>query len=118
MNLNLEAFIRDAQAIAAERGIRWSIDLGSDGVAPKGQGWNLTQMVHASPPPTDWLNDFGTDRVTVGGLNANPVAGPVRTYSKRPLPGPWQDLIKACAIDQLLVRRNTCPHVAGNVCRP
>jgi len=118
MNLNLEAFIRDAQAIAAELGIRWNIGLGSDGVAPKGQGWNLTQMVQASPPPTDWLNDFGTDRVTVEVLNANPVAGPVRTYSKKPLPERWQDLIKACAIDQLLVRRNTCSHVVGNICRP
>ena len=75
-------------------------------------------MVNASPPPTDWLNDFGTDRVTVEILNANPVAGPVRTYTKKPLSKPWQDLIKACAIDQLLVRRNTCPHVVGNVCRP
>ncbi len=34
--LNLEAFIRDAQAIAEERGVRWNIELGSDGVAPKG----------------------------------------------------------------------------------
>jgi hypothetical protein len=118
MNLNLEAFIRDAKAIAAERGIRWKIELGSDGVAPKGQGWNLTKMVHASPPPTDWLNDFGTERVTVDVLNSNPVAGPVRTYTKKPLPEPWQDLMKACAIDQLLVRRNTCPHVVANVCRP
>lgn len=118
MNSNLEAFIRDAQAIAADRGVNWNIELGPDGVAPKGQGWNLTQMVKASPPPTDWLNDFGTDRVTVGVLNANPVAGPVRAYTKKPLPGPWQDLIKAIAIDQLLVRRNTCSHVVGNVCRP
>jgi len=118
MNLNLEAFIRDAKAIAEERGIRWNIELGSDGVAPKGQGWNLTQIVHASPPPTDWLNDFGTDRVTVGVLNANPVPGPVRTYSKKPLPEPRQDLMKACAMDQLLVRRNTCSQVVGNVCRP
>ena len=90
MNLNLEAFIRDAQAIAAELGIRWNIGLGSDGVAPKGQGWDLTQMVKASPPPTDWLNDFGTDRVTVEVLNANPAAGPVRTYSKKPLCPPGQ----------------------------
>lgn len=118
MNSNLEAFIRDAQAIATDRGIRWNLELGTDGVAPKGHGWNLTQMVKASPPPTDWLNDFGTDRVTVGVLNATPVAGPVRRNTKKPLPGPWQDLIKAVAIDQLLVRRNTCSHVVGNVCRP
>jgi hypothetical protein len=118
MNSNLEAYIRDAQAMAANRGVNWDIDLGPDGVAPKGQGWNLTLIVKASPPPTDWLNDFGTDRVAVDILNSSPVAGPVRTYTKKPLSKPWQDLIKASAIDQLLVRRNTCSHVVGNVCRP
>jgi len=34
------------------------------------------------------------------------------------LPKHWQDLIKAVAIDQLLVRRNTCAHVVCNVARP
>ena len=38
MNSNLETFIRDAKAIAAERGVNWDIELGPDGVAPKGQG--------------------------------------------------------------------------------
>ena len=81
MNLNLEAYIRDAKAIAEQRGVAWDVQLGPDGVAPKGMGWNLTQMVKASPPPTDWLNDFGTDRNTAEILTAEPPTGPVRNYS-------------------------------------
>ena len=118
MNLFLEAFIRDARAIADHRGVDWHVKLGPDGVAPKGRGWNLTEMVHAAPPPTDWLNYFGTDRRTVEVLNSFPPPGPQRTYTKSPLSIHWQDLIKACAIDQLLVRRNTCAHVVCNVVRP
>lgn len=118
MNLYLEAFIRDARAIADQRGVNWYVLLGPDGVARRGQGWNLTQMVHASAPPTNWLNDFGTDRRTIEVLNSFPPPGPLRTYSKKRLSDHWQDLIKACAIDQLLVRRNTPAHVACQVVRP
>lgn len=118
MNLNLEAFIRDAKAIAEQRDVVWDVQLGPDGVAPKGMGWNLTLMAKASPPPTDWLNDFGTDRNTVEILTAEPPTGPVRTYSKKPLSRGWQDLIKAVVIDQLFVRKNTCSHVVCNVARP
>lgn len=118
MNSSLEAFIREARNIAESRGIPWELELDADGIVIAGQAWNLTQMVGASRPPTTWLNDLGTDRKTVDLLNSFPPPGPQRTYSKRPLSQHWQDLIKACAIDQLLVRRNTCPHVTCNVIRP
>jgi hypothetical protein len=118
MNSYLETFIRDAKAIAEQRGVIWDVQLGANGVAVPGYGWNLTQMVGASPPPIIWLNDFGTDRKTVDLLNSSPPAGPLRTYQKKPLSPNWQDTLKACAVDQLLVRRNTCPHVACNVVRP
>jgi len=118
MNSSLEAFIREARSIAESRGIPWNLELDAEGIVIGGQTWNLTQMVGASPPPTTWLNDLGTDRRTIAVLNSSPPPGPQRTYSKKPLSRHWQDLIKACAIDQLLVRRNTCPHVSCNVVRP
>lgn len=118
MNSYLETFIRDAKSIAEQRGMNWDVQLGPDGVAIPGEGWNLTQLVGDSPPPIIWLNDFGTDRKTVELLNSSPPVGPLRTYSKKPLSRSWQDLLKACAIDQLLLRRNTCPHVVCNVVRP
>jgi hypothetical protein len=118
MNSSLEAFVRDARAIADQRGVVWDIELGPDGIAAKGRGWNLTQMANASPPPTDWLNDFGTDARTVEILNASPPPGPLRQYKKAALSKDWQDLIKAAVIDQLLVRRNTCAPVTCNVARP
>jgi hypothetical protein len=118
MNSYLESFVRDAKTIAEQHGVNWDVQLGPDGLAIPGQGWNLTRLVDDSPPPVIWLNDFGTDRNTVDLLNSSPSEGPLRTFHKKPLSRDWQDLLKACAIDQLLVRRNTCPHVVGNVVRP
>lgn len=118
MNSYFERFIRDAKAIAEQRGVTWDVQLHPDGVAIPGEGWNLTELVGDSPPPLIWLNDFGTDRKTVDLLNSSPPLGPSRTYSKKPLSRNWQDFLKACAIDQLFVRRNTCPHVVCNVVRP
>jgi hypothetical protein len=76
MNSYLEAFIRDAKAIAEQRGVNWEVQLGPDGVAIPGRGWNLTQTVGASPPPVIWLNDFGTDRNTIDLLKSSPPVGP------------------------------------------
>jgi len=118
MNPFLESFIRDARAIADQRGVEWEVPLDADGIAPKGKGWNLTQMAQASPPPVFWINDFGTDQRAVSILNSNPPPGPVRTYAKKPLSRDWQDLIKAIAIDQIFIRMNTCSHVSANVVRP
>jgi len=118
MNSYLDTYIRDARAIAEQRDIEWDLQLDAEGVAVPGRGWNLTEMAGDSPPPTIWMNDFGTDRKTVDHLNSSPGTGPLRTYRKMLLSCDWQDFLKACAIDQLFVRRNTCHHVVGNVVRP
>jgi hypothetical protein len=118
MNSYIDTYIRDARTIAEQRGLEWDVQLDAEGVALPGAGWNLTKMVGDSPPPTIWLNDFGTDRKTVEHLNSSPAPGPLRTYRKMPLSREWQNLLKACAVDQLFVRRNTCPHVVGSVTRP
>jgi hypothetical protein len=118
MNSHLEAFIREARNIAESRGIPWDLELDAKGIVIRDQAWNLTQIVGASPPPTTWLNDLGTDRRTVEVLNCSPPSGPQRKYSKTPLSSHWQELIKACVIDQSLVRRNTCDHVESKVARP
>ena len=85
MNPYFESFIRNARAIADDRGVEWEVPFGPDGVAPKGKGWNLTRMAQASPPPIVWINDFGTDQGTVSALNSDPPPGPMRTYAKKPL---------------------------------
>lgn len=84
MNSHVEAFVEEAKRIAERHGLNWELELGLDGIAPSGRGWNLTAASGASPPPLHWLNDFGTDARAVEVLNRFPPPGPVRTYVKEP----------------------------------
>ena len=118
MHSNLERFIEDAKKIATTNGVPWTFPLTSDGVAAKRAGWNLTLIAKASPPPTIWLNDLGTDTATLRVLNSGSIPGPVREYSKRTLSPACQDFIKSCVIDQLLVRKNTPGTACESVARP
>lgn len=118
MNLSLERYIADAKNVAAAHGVQWSIPLNAEGIAIKRSGWDLTLIAKASTPPTVWLNDLGTDRVTVDLLNSRTIPGPVREYTKCALSVCWQDLIKACIVDQILVLKNAPVSALGNVVRP
>jgi hypothetical protein len=118
MNLNHEAYVREAKSIASHRQISWELGLNADGMASGGRGWNLNSMAGVPPPPTFWMNDLGTDRRTVEVLNSAPPPGPIRTYKKVRVSVNWEDLLKPALADQLLVRRNTCGHVSGSVIRP
>jgi hypothetical protein len=118
MNVAFRQFIDENRAIAMTKAVSWDLPVDDQGVALQGWAWNLTQMVSASPPPTDWLRDLGTDKTTVETLNRMERRGPERTYTKQPLSTEWQDLIKASVIDQLLLRRNTTRHALNNVIRP
>jgi hypothetical protein len=118
MNLNLDKYIADARKIALAHGVQWSIPLNACGVAVEKSAWNLTLIAKASPPPAIWLNDLGTDKVTVEFLNSETTPGPVRQYKKCALSTGWQDLIKASVIDHILVRKNAPASALGNVAKP
>jgi len=118
MNLNLEKYIADAKKIAVAHGVQWSIPLNAHGMVIEKSAWNLTLIAKASPPPTIWLNDLGTDRVTVELLNSETIPGPVRHYTKRALSAAWQDLIKASIIDHILVRKNMPRSALESIARP
>lgn len=118
MNLSLERYIVDARKVAVAHGMQWSIPLNENGIAIKGSGWDLTLIAKASTPPTIWLNDLGTDRLTVDLLNSGVIRGPVCKQKKCALPIAWQGLIKASIIDQVLVHKNAPSSALANVARP
>jgi len=117
VNSYFQTFISDNQEIALSRKIAWDLPVNSGGFVVKGAAWNLTRMSLASPPPTHWLNDLGTDARTVKVLNSLPPKGPQREYCKKPLSTAWQDLIKACVIDRIFARQHTAQHVVEAIAR-
>ena len=112
-----ESFVEHGRRIAATKGINWEIRLDRVGLALPNEGWNLTRMSGASPPPTTWLRYFGTDRPTLNVFNADRAQRGEPAVFRHPLSQAWQDLIKAAVVDQLLVRRNTPRSAKDNVVR-
>jgi hypothetical protein len=117
MNPHFATFIDLGKRLAAERNLLWAIDTDASGKAPKGQGWNLTELV-GNIFPKHYLSNFGTDLPTLEALQKQHAENMAIVPVPTPLAETWQDLIKATAVEQLFVRRNSAQHVAGNVIRP
>lgn len=110
-NQNFANFICQSQRIATEAGFDWTIRLDTRGVALPGQAWDLRAMASDGRPSPIVLRTFshGADvlakLVARGACPNTSITGPVSQH--------WQDLIKANAIEHILVRRKGINYVAA-----
>ncbi len=117
MNEYFTAYVNSARRLADGRGLSWATQLESGGTVRRASVWDLSALV-GGPPPRALLADLGDDAKCLECLNAASDSSCHARRVKAPLPLGWRDLVKATAIDQVLVRRNQ-PHSAiGNVVRP
>ncbi len=115
MNDYFTAYLESARRLAAGKGLSWVVALETDGTVRKADVWDLSALVGA-PPPRSLLADLGEDAKCLEYLNAAADSSSRRT--RGPLPRAWQELVKAAAIDQVLVRMNHPHSAACNVVRP
>jgi hypothetical protein len=116
MNDYFAAFIRSARKLGESRGLQWNLRLEKDGRIRSDQVWDLSALVCAAPPRA-LFSDLGEDERCLAHLrSAEDSLSPTR--AKAPLSKGWQDLLKAVAIDQILVRRNRPLSAANGVLRP
>lgn len=113
-----QAYAASSQALAKERGLRWDLTVLPDGAIDKGQVWDLTALAGAVPPPRHLLSSLGFDKKTLPVLNERLTAMGKRPVARVALAPGWQDLVKAAAIQQIVVSRNTPLHVSLQVVRP
>lgn len=106
MNPHYLAFIDHGKALARQADLLWEIPTDSTGTAIDSIGWNLTQIAGYAPPPIHYLRDFRTDSKTLQTLNHQRVEQELSPLSRSVLRSPWQDLIKAAALHDALVKRN------------
>lgn len=118
MNDAFAAYVTSARALASDRNIPWDLPVNRDGSIDKQAAWDLTAMAGAVPPPTTRLSDLGGDRNTIEALNQRLAEIGRPAVAKTALSRGWQDLIKAAAVQQILVSRNTPAHVNNQVIRP
>lgn len=120
MGIFLDEFVKEARAVALARGVNWEIELDADGLALPGQQWDLNQMSGECPPPHYRLRDFTADMRTVEVIKemALPAAETLTGAVFGRLSPAWIEFIKAVAIIQLFVVRNTPAHILFNIVRP
>jgi hypothetical protein len=117
MNEYLKTYLESARRLADGRGLSWATALEEDGTVRTADVWDLSALVGA-PPPRALLADLGDDTKCLACLNAAADSSGHPRRAKAPLPLGWRNLVKAAAVDQVLVRRNN-PHSAiNNVVRP
>ncbi|MGO4159011.1 hypothetical protein [Cupriavidus sp. YAF13] len=113
MSTGYLAYVALGQTLAAQRGLVWTLPLESDGRVCKGHGWNLSALAGEVMAPAYYLNHLGREAKALKALAAQSTA-----LVPGPLSAAWQDLIKAATLEQLLVKRNTTGHIAGQIVRP
>jgi len=118
MNERFPAYIAEAKRLANERGILWSFPISDDGSISKEKAWDLTALCGSTPPPTHRLADLGYDRKTLPVLNGFLEKRGRQQVTQIALSNGWQDLVKATALHQVLVRRNSPGHVYLQIIRP
>lgn len=111
MTEEFRTFVRSARRIAEERGLSWNPPLEDDGRVVRGHAWDLSAAV-GDPPPRALLSHLGTD------ATCTPHLSPPGEQGSCALSPAWQDLVKAVAVDQVLVRRNRPISSICNVIRP
>jgi hypothetical protein len=110
-NPNFAAFIEQSKRIAAESDLNWDILLTAAGGAVNGAEWDLREMADDGRPKSMVLRNFSTCdvayRVMVGrGIISE--ASPTGPVSQG-----WQDIIKAYAIEHVLVRKKGVGYVSA-----
>jgi hypothetical protein len=111
-NQNFKAFIEQHRRIATEAGFDWHIRLDKDGVALRGQAWDLRAMANDGRPSPIVLRTFSHVDAALKKLAARGTES-AKATSGLSVSSDWQDLIKAHAIEHILIRKKGVNHVAA-----
>lgn len=104
-NVNFDSFIQSMQDLAEELNINWEIALDSNGVALKGQAWNLREIANDGNPKAASLRNFGRSTQALEAISVQSEK-PVELFVG-PVSEEWQDLVKAVILEYLIVRKKS-----------
>jgi hypothetical protein len=110
-----DTYISTGKELANAKNLDWDFPVDAYGCSKT--GWNLTQLIGDTPPPTHYLRDFGPDSGVVNILD-NEFANAGKQWVWQPIDKNWQELIKASTCEYLLLKRKKCQSVKEMVIRP
>lgn len=109
------SYIGQAKSIAEKMGLEWKTPVDELGVMQT--KWDLDALVKA-PSKSNHLRKLGHDSKTLQSLNERLLFNAESVVQRAALSEGWQELIKAAAINYLLVKRIKPASVVGQIIRP
>ncbi|MEN5168726.1 hypothetical protein ABE444_04085 [Brevundimonas pondensis] len=111
MTIELDAFVRRGQQLAAAHGLAWDLPWDpTDGGVPRGQRWDLAAIAKDSSGRASWLSSFAA---------MGSAAEALQTLTGATMPAVmgagWIELYKAIALHDLLVKNNRPQNFESNI---
>lgn len=105
-----ERYVAKAKGLAESIQLSWEIELDAEGVAISGCAWDLRKLLKDGDPTTAKLRTFSTSTKAQAELRARGLTSTNQEIILRPITNSWQDLIKALALNHLLVAGLSIQH--------
>lgn len=109
------SFVSNAEALAAEHELPWSLPVDHLGQVARVARWNLSELRGVTGTPTYWLSRLDFYKPAIEPLNRYLTERGRPPVEPGPMPAAWIEFYKAVLIDALLVRKNKPGSVLTNV---
>jgi hypothetical protein len=110
-NPRFKAYVDQNRSIAADAGFDWNIPLDQSGVALSGTAWDLRSMAKDGRPTPVVLRTFSHVQRALDILHTK--SSKPYAASVGPVSLDWQDLIKAHAIEHVLIRKKGINYISA-----
>ncbi|MFM0218016.1 hypothetical protein [Paraburkholderia caledonica] len=109
-NSIFDTFVWGARTLAEQSGLHWDIPLDGAGVALPDHAWDLRKLVNDGRPQPSKLQTFSQSESALRELSEAGLRN-IDIAVIEPVSVAWQDLIKAHAIEHILVRGKTPAYI-------
>lgn len=106
-------YVVQGQVLATNASLNWNIELDNHGVAMKGESWNLRRLLKDGNPRAAKLRTFSKHTKALRVMISEGYLPTDTNIELRPISLHWQDLMKAYAINHLLVTGLSLPHLSA-----
>jgi hypothetical protein len=106
-------YITQGLALAKQAGLSWTISLDDKGVATNGSAWDLRRILADANPTPAKLRTFSTIPAALIEMISRQLPGSDSGVEPRPVSPEWQELIKAYALNHLLVSGLSVQHLSS-----
>jgi hypothetical protein len=106
-------YIEQGRLLAKNAGLNWDIALDERGVATAGESWDLRKLLSDGNPAQAKLRTFSILPKALVVMTSQGILKQDRSTALRAVSLHWQDLIKAYAVNHLLVTGLSVPHLSS-----